>query len=132
MNCKIQLTAAWDRPYWIRWTDFKKCVDEDDLACRDSWVIQDCYLATWFSYSENGERHFNPPTFCLRNGLASFINGRHRTILLSKHLDILPMALAQTDAESQSILDGIVEREIGLDEVIVLPDLPIERTIARK
>jgi hypothetical protein len=129
MNCRIELTARSDRPYWVKWLDFKRCLVEEDFACRESTIIQPCYLWAWFS-KHDGERFFNPPAFCLEGGWARLINGCHRTALLVKYLDVLPMALTRIDRESEAVLHGIVLREIGLDEVIALPDLPIEHTVA--
>jgi hypothetical protein len=106
-----------------------RCVDQVDLACRESAEIKDCYLAAWFSWSQNGERCFSPPAFYLKNARAFFINGRHRALLLSRHLRVLPMALTQVDVFSQDALECIVDREIELNEILVLPDLPIQDSL---
>ena len=106
-----------------------QCVDLDDLACRESQEVVDCYLSGWFSREKKGELYFNPPAFYLENGRALFINGRHRAILLSRYLEILPMALTQVDTISQNVLGEIIEREIELEEVFQLPDLPIREAI---
>jgi hypothetical protein len=124
MNCKLDLTNDSDTPYWVNWSAFMRHVDVDDLACRESQEVTDCYLSSWFRLGQNGQRLFNPPAFYLKNGRALFINGRHRAILLSRHLDVLPMALTQMDATSQPALHQIAERRIDPDEVFVLPDLP--------
>jgi len=129
MECKIDLTAVSDRAYWIRWAAFLECLDHADFACRDSETIRDCYLSSWF-YDANGEKRFNLPAFFLREGYARFINGRHRTALLSRYLDVLPMALTYADQLSEKVLEGMVLRGIEPDEIIVLPDLPIEDSIA--
>ncbi len=128
MNCKILFNHASDRYYWIQWIEFKDFVDHKNLACRDSEKIEECYLSGWF-YDENGEHKFIPPAFRLENGRARFINGRHRTVLLSNYLDILPMALTEIDSESQHVLDRIVVREIKRDEDFLLPNLPIKELI---
>ena len=124
MQCRVDITAAGDRPFLIKREEFMHCVDEKDLACRDSATVLDQYLATWFHWND-GECFFNLPAFYLRNGRALFINGRHRTILLSRHLDRLPMALTQLDHASESTLENLVARPLSEGEVIFLPDLPI-------
>jgi hypothetical protein len=100
------------------------CVDAKDFACRESAIVQDYYLADWF-YCENGQRFFNLPAFYLKKGCAFFINGRHRTVVLARYLELLPMALTQIDNESEGLLERLVERPLADGDPIVLPDLPI-------
>ena len=77
------------------------CVDPDDLACRESQLVEEYYRADWF-YFEPGATLFNAPAFYLKDNRAFFINGRHRTVLLARHLSLLPMALTQIDAASEA------------------------------
>lgn len=129
MDCRVSITAALDRPYLVKREEFMRCVDQNDLACRESDIVQNVYLTDWV-YNANGYCYFKLPTFFLMEGRAFFINGRHRTILLSRFLDLLPMAFApdplfQMDSHGQSVLDRLVHRELIEGELIVLPDLPI-------
>jgi hypothetical protein len=39
------------------------------------------------------------------------------------------MALTRSDRDSEAVLRGIVLREIGPDEIIALPDLPITNAL---
>jgi hypothetical protein len=103
-----------------------KCVDPIDLSRREAADVRNFYLPDWFR-TEQAATYFNPPAFYLRNGCAFFINGRHRAILLGRHLSLVPMALTQLDTRSQSTLANIAEREIAADEEFDLPDLPISR-----
>ena len=129
MDCRISVTKASDKPYLVKSEEFMRYVDQDDLACRESDIVQNVYLADWFYYA-SGQRYFYLPTFFLDGGRPFFINGRHRTILLSRYLDLLPMAFAQIPLtqmgpDSQSVLERLVYRELMEGELIDLPDLPI-------
>ena len=129
MQCRVDITAARDKPYLIRREEFMQCVDRADFACRESATIQDCYLAAWFHWI-NGERFFNLPAFYLSKRRAFFINGRHRTVLLSRYMDRLPMALTDIDRESKPTLQALVDCSLSEGEVIFLPDLPIVEAIS--
>ena len=129
MKCKLDLTTHSDMPYWVNWIAFMRHVDREDLARRESKKVVDCYLSSWFHRGQNGIYFFNPPAFYLDKGQALFINGRHRTVLLSRYLEVLPMALTQMDSASESVLREIVQGGIDLDEVFVLPDLPMRDVI---
>ena len=100
------------------------CVDPEDFACRESQSVEDYYRADWFYFEPEGP-FFSPPAFYLKRGRAFFINGRHRTVLLARHLELLPMALTQIDDASEPTLARIVERPLADGDPIVLPDLPI-------
>jgi hypothetical protein len=129
MQCRVDITAAWDRPFLIKREEFMRCVDTENFACRDSATVQDRYLAAWFHWID-GECFLNLPAFYLRNGRVFFINGRHRTVLLSRHLDRLPMALTQIDRESEPTLEALINRPLSEGEGILLPDLPIVEAIS--
>jgi hypothetical protein len=125
MKCKVQFNHASDKYYLIRWSEFLKVVDHNDLACRNSKEIEFCFHEAWF-YTDNDHMKFIAPAFLLNDGVARFINGRHRAVLLSKYLDLIPMALTSNDSESLHLLDNIVEREISRFEWFEFPDLPIK------
>jgi hypothetical protein len=122
VRCRIELTVQSDRPYWIKWDAFLRL--SHDLACRKSHEIESFYCDHWFS-SAAGACFFKPPAFYLDGGAAYFINGRHRAILLSRFLPLVPMSLTGIDQASKPLLDAIVSRPIDLHEDFELPDLPI-------
>lgn len=129
---KITLTPpnAQDKHYLIDVKKFMRVVDPDDLECRDSKIIHDSYHEHWF----RGQL-FLPPVFYLTKGVARFINGRHRTLVMIKHMDQIPMALANMDGypnftETPHQLSRKVLRHISLarlngKEEFIFPDLPI-------
>ncbi len=124
MKCRIDLQTFADRPFWIDWAQFNQYVNQADLACRDSQVIEDFYRTAWFEFRHK-QWFFNPPAFYLKQGSAFFINGRHRSLLLSRHLPLVPMSLTQVDQESKAVLSRINRGQIALTEVFELPDLPM-------
>ena len=87
-------------------------------------MVQDAYLESWFR-READEAAFSLPAFYLKEGTAYFINGRHRAVLLFRHMPVVPMALTQMDAGSARALESFAQRELATDEFILLPDLPI-------
>jgi hypothetical protein len=97
VNCKIDLTVPSDRPYWVKWAEFERCVAEGDLASRESGKIEDWYLSKWFVRSADGDVLFSLPAFYLQESRAYFINGRHRSLLMSRYLEVIPMAVTQMD-----------------------------------
>ena len=113
-----------DRYYLIRWSDFLKyAVDKSDLAMRDSKIVENYYRSDWFS---DDEVFFIPPVFNMKH--RQFINGRHRTVLLSHHLKSFPMTIFMHDP----LIDKFAIREMKEGEVFELPDLPIKKIIEEK
>jgi len=126
MNCIIKLKDDRDKPYWVNRKKFCKYVDPNNLALRDSKKVEKCYHSGWFIKRENKPWYFEPARFYFDNRRILFLNGRHRTILLSRYLDVLPMAkIWGTYPTCQNIWNEVKEREIELEEEFQLPDLLI-------
>ena len=128
IQCRIEVTGVLDTAYLIKRDEFMSCVDPWDLAQRDSSEILDAYHPNWFRKDNEEATYFTPPAFYLTNGIARFINGQHRALVLAKHLEILPMALTESDIASDDVLKRIVNREILANDEVLLPDLPINTT----
>ena len=136
MKVRLTYPNAHDKHFLINSAAFMEIVDEWDLAQREHQIIEDCYNKTWFNCEKDGIPKFIPPAFCLKGGNTSFINGRNRIVLLIRHMERVPMALANMDgypitaekpsAESEEVLSFIAVRPIDLNEVFDFPDLPIE------
>jgi hypothetical protein len=129
MKCRIDITAATDVAAWVTREAFVANVNLDDLACRESEDVLDWYHPDWFRHDDNGELYFTPPAFEFRNGHLLGINGRHRAILLYRHLEVIPMLLVRSDIWPENKLAEIVKQEIGESETVELPDLPIDVTL---
>lgn len=121
IRCRIVLTALKDRAFLIKRDEFFKCVEQSDLAQRESQTIESAYHPRWFSQNQHGDLCFDLPAFYLKHGYAYFINGRHRTLVLAKHMAVMPMALTSHDDESKSTLANIVDREISEGSYVSLP-----------
>jgi hypothetical protein len=118
VRCLIGLTVSSDRPFWFKWDAFMR--HPNDLEIRNSQVVEDFYRSQWF-HSDHGALYFNPPAFHFQGNFGYFINGRHRAILLARHLPLVPMSLTRIDAVSKSALDSCVSREIDQQEEFELP-----------
>lgn len=118
-----------DLAAWVLREEFMATVDQADLSCREAQVVCDWYHPDWFWSNDNGEIYFIPPAFGFWSGRLCGINGRHRAILLFRHLEAIPMLLAQPGTWPKQILDKIVQREIRENEIVELPDLLINTDI---
>lgn len=72
--------------------------DLEDLEDRDSDVIEDLYHPDWF-FEDNGEEYFTPPAAYIEQGVIKFINGRHRTLLLSRYFEAFPLLIGNLDMD---------------------------------
>lgn len=129
MKCKIDITAGTDLAAWVTREAFMNNVDLDDLELRESKVVLDWYHPGWFRHDNNGTLRFTPPAFIFSRGQLRGINGRHRAVLLYRHLDIIPMLLVNPNGWPEDKIHEIVKREIRKDEVIELPNLLINKAL---
>jgi hypothetical protein len=130
MKCKISITSPTDIAAWVTKDAFLSNVDLDDLACRESREIHDWYHPDWFN-TYASELHFTPPAFIFSRGRLRGINGRHRAVLLYRHLEVIPMLLVSPDTWPQDKLAEIMQQEIGEREPVELPDLPINMALLK-
>ncbi len=98
MNRKILKTSPSDRLILVSSEKLMDYADEADLNCRNSQAIVDLYHKDWF-YDYNDEPYFSPPAIYIKNGSILFINGRHRAILLSRHLEKFPVLIGSLDMD---------------------------------
>ncbi|MFW6297105.1 MAG: hypothetical protein ACOC03_01270 [Desulfosalsimonas sp.] len=125
MKCKIDITSATDVAAWVTRKAFYENVDEWDLGLREAKTILDRYHSDWFRDSTDGLR-FTPPAFVFRDGFLMGINGRHRAILLFRHMKAIPMLLAIPEIWPKEKFAEIALKRIEEDGVVELPDLPIQ------
>lgn len=136
MKVKLTFPNAQDRHLLIDIQSFMEIVDEYDLSLRKSAEIVDAYHEHWFESIADGIHEFNPPVFYLQKGVAKFINGRHRTLLLQRNMTTIPMALANMDGFptfmkkpdrlSEETLKRILVKSLEGHEVFDFPDLPVK------
>jgi len=130
MRCLPDLTLGTDIPAWVSKETFFALFDQTDFLIREVQDVEDAYLAEWF-YERNGDTRFLLPTVGLVAGKTQFVNGRHRTAVLLRHVDEVPMAFAvgHLDATARRIIESIPKRPLDLTQHIVLPDLPVKEKL---
>ena len=136
MRIRLQPPTARDELHLISVRDFLAVVDNGDLSQRKNKVVKSVYHVHWFERAEDGVLLFHAPEFYLTEGVAKFINGRHRTIMLSRHLEAMPMALTNMDGYpifasqpsqlSQNCLARISIRRVMDGEEFDFPDVPVK------
>lgn len=131
MKCRIIITAATDLAAWVDRKSFMENVDLDDLACRQASVVHDWYHPEWFEPDGDGGLRFTPPAFMFSGGRILGIDGRHRTVLLFRHMDAIPMLLANPETWPKELLNKIIHREISEAEIIELPDLMTNKSLEK-
>ncbi len=135
MKVRLQPPNAQDVFYLIKVEQFMRVVDRWDLEQRESKQIENAYHEHWLSKCADGTYLFHAPRFCLREGIARFINGRHRTLVLMQHLKEIPMALTNMDGcpvyaphplkISVQVLKQISTKRLTGDEVFEFPNLSL-------
>ena len=78
-------------------------VDTNDFVCRKVRDIEHVFSVDWFDEGE--PLHFHPPICFIKNGKIKFINGRHRTELLLKYLEKIPVIFLSHKASAFSSVD---------------------------
>ncbi len=136
MKVKLQPPNAQDEFYLIKIEDFMRVVDQWDLSQRESEEIENAYHEHWIEEGDDGVYLFHAPEFYLVEGVAKFINGRHRTLVLARHLKEIPMALTSMDGypvyspqphpKSVEVLGKIAKKKLKGSEIFDFPDLPIK------
>lgn len=122
MKCKIALSIDTDKAYFITKNDFLSNFNQNDYFCRESIIIKQQYLSSWF-YTEKEQKWFYVPTVNFIGEETQFINGRHRTAVLFNEINVIPMAFAQ--GEAQDYAKHLKLKTIQSEEEIELPDLKI-------
>ena len=136
MRVRLQPPNAQDTFYLIKVAEFMRIVDQSDLAQRNSENIENAYHEHWLSPCQDGSYLFHAPQFYLTKGVAKFINGRHRMVLLSQYLKVIPMALTNMDGypiwaanphqTSAQSLSQISMGKLTEEKVFTFPDLPVK------
>lgn len=132
MKCQIYCRCDDLTPYWVRWHElgelWTRHDSQHDSQFLEASSLKHAYHKLWFKNGEDnqlyfqiGEIYFDP-----RHGYVMFYNGRHRTILLSSLLEVIPIAVDKTISDSESeLFSRFLVRPVETDEIIELPDLEI-------
>ena len=125
MHCRPWINQVSDRPCWVSREIFFKYFDQADFSNRDCSEVERRYLSDWFKKIDSEFLHFELPTVQFVGGTTQFINGRHRTAVLIKYLNDLPLALASPLDQQQDFPSEVIRRQMLLTEVFEIPELPI-------
>ena len=122
MRCYAELSLDSDKPFWVTRKVLLEHFNQQDLLCRESNKVTSAYLKDWFCPPVGGIARFKLPTVQFIAGRTQFINGRHRTAVLLRYLEHVPIAFAL--ATNGRELDGWPPlRPLDLNQHIDLPDL---------
>lgn len=131
MRCVPYVHLPTDVPYWVSKSSFLQHFDQRDFLCRNVGIVVDAYLEDWFHVDADGTRRFKIPPVSAISRKTQFVSGRHRTAVLLKHLDRVPLSFDTrfiSDADREWI-DTITAERIEPDAVLELPDLPIRSSL---
>ena len=131
MRCFPAVGLVSDKPFWVTKASFYSNFNLQDFLCREVKNVTDAYLAKWFHVNAQGERFLNLPPVSVNSQVTQFISGRHRTAVLIKHLDVLPLSFdfRFLSTEDKAWFLSIVAGPIVMDTGIELPDLPVRESL---
>ena len=92
MHCMPSVGLKIDMPFWVSKADFFQYFDQSDFLCRNVQNVADAYLDDWFHMDTSENRCFSLPLVSVNFGTTQFISGRHRTAVLLRHLDRVPLS----------------------------------------
>lgn len=128
LRCYPAVGLDTDHPFWVSKSSFNRHFDQTDFMCRSVHNVVDAYLANWFHRDAAGKRYFTLPPVSVIRGSTQFISGRHRTAVLLRHLEQVPLSFDFRhilDAD-RTWLQSVVTAPIDLSTEIALPDLPVK------
>ena len=131
MRCLPAVNLDTDVAFWISKTSFFRHFDQQDFMCRNVGDVVDAYLEEWFHSDSNGSRFFLIPPVSVRHKITQFISGRHRTAVLLRHLEQVPLSFDSrfTTSDDEDWIWSIASGQIENDVHIELPDLPIRAVL---
>lgn len=131
MRCLPATNLDSDVPFWISRISFFLHFDQQDFLCRDVEDVVDAYSENWFYADADGNRLFLIPPVSVRGKVTQFISGRHRTTVLLRHLDNVPLSLDSrfTNSEEEDWIWSMATRPVDRGVQIELPDLPIRAAL---
>ncbi|MEL0583849.1 MAG: hypothetical protein AAES65_03050 [Candidatus Thiodiazotropha sp. (ex. Lucinoma kazani)] len=123
IECYPYTVTDLDTGYWVPVEEFLCHFDQEDLINnRDAKNVVDAYSHEWFYSKVDENLMFELPTIHMVSDKTQFISGRHKTSVLLKHLDILPIAFYQN---ALPLANSLKLKPIDLSKSIELPSLPM-------
>lgn len=131
MRCLPYVDLPSDAPWWVAKSAFLEYFDQNDFLWRQVKDVTDAYFEDWFHDGPDQTLYFEIPPVSVINGKTQFISGRHRTAVLLRHLERVPLAFAMRDigeADTEWI-QRVALSPIAIDTLIELPDLPVSPSL---
>lgn len=131
LRCLPYVHLATDAPWWIEKSSFLQHFDQDDFLCRQIRNVVDAYLHEWFHDGPDATRFFKIPPISVNNGKTQFISGRHRTAVLLRHLERIPLSfdMRHISVADMKWISFVAVEPIETHTLIDLPDLPIRPSL---
>lgn len=127
MKCQAYCRCDDLAPYWVRWHELGELWTRNDFQFLEESFLKHAYHKLWFKNGEDNQLCFQIGEICFdsHHGYVMFHNGRHRTILLSSLLEVIPPIAVDSSLLESGLFDRFLVRPIEKDEMIELPDLEI-------
>lgn len=109
-----------DAVFWVPRSVFDLNFDLNDFRDREVINIDLGYMSEWF-FDDNGKVYFDLPVINFINGKTQFVNGRHRTEVLYRLIDCIPMGFVDGEARDFAVALGL--QPLIMEECIKLPEL---------
>ena len=124
---RIRLVSSGFRMFLVDWKSVLALWSrdwQDNPATAPNF--QHIYSELWFQYDRRGERRFHVGELCYMSEKepVSFVNGRHRTGVLSQFMTTVPIS-ANCDLYRRKAFAPCIIRQIRKDEYLQVPDLPV-------
>ena len=131
MHCLPVVNLDTDVPFWISRSSFSQHFNQRDFMCRDVEHVVDAYLEEWFYSDANGNRCFLIPPVSVRRKVTEFISGRHRTAVLLRYLESVPLSFDSrfTTRDEEDWVWSIASGPVNKGAHIELPALPIRAAL---
>ena len=124
---RIRLVSSRVRMFLVDWKSVSALWSRD---CQSNPAtapnFQHVYSELWFQYDRHSERRFHVGELCYMSEKepVSFVNGRHRTSVLSQFMTTVPISV-HCDIYRKKVFAPCIIRQIMKDEYVQLPDLPV-------
>lgn len=127
MKCKLYNPNDDLEAVWISWVKIQEYWKRNTFHPLSHDELKPALHNLWFANKNDGTVSFKIGAIFFNHifNCIMFHNGRHRTILLTKYRDDIPIAICSSISDHKIIGDSII-RKIRKDDFIELPELPIK------
>ena len=128
MKCNLYNNYKDLKAVWLSWNKVEQYWNNNDFHPLDSSNLKKAYHNLWFECVRDGLPLFKIGAILYdeKKNSIMFINGRHRTILLTTFTNKIPIAINESISDSD-LFKGAIVKSIKPHDVIVLSDYPIKK-----